>query len=87
MRAVADAGRVITAAGLDMASILGTMVLSSTLALQEYGTALAIAVLLDATIIRMLFVPATLLLAGKCNRWLPASTASPAARERRLARR
>jgi putative drug exporter of the RND superfamily len=71
MRAVADTGRVITAAGVVMAGSLGTMMLSSTLALQQYGTALATAVLLDATIIRMLFVPATLLIVGKYNWWLP----------------
>jgi putative drug exporter of the RND superfamily len=71
LRAVADTGRVITGAGLVMVGSLGTMVLSSTLALQQYGTGLATAVLLDATIIRMMFVPATLLLVGKYNWWMP----------------
>jgi RND superfamily putative drug exporter len=71
MRAVVDTGRVITSAGLVMAGSLGTMVLSSTLMLQQYGTGLATAVLLDATLVRMLFVPATLLLFGKYNWWLP----------------
>lgn len=71
LKAVVDTGRVINAAGLVMAGSLGTMVLSSTLMLQEYGTGLGLAVLLDATLIRMLFVPATLLLFGKYNWWLP----------------
>ncbi|TCO62238.1 MMPL family transporter [Actinocrispum wychmicini] len=71
MRAVVDTGRVITSAGLVMAGSLGTMVLSSTIMLQQYGTGLATAVLLDATLVRMLFVPATLLLFGKYNWWLP----------------
>ncbi|MFD5698470.1 MMPL family transporter [Streptomyces lasiicapitis] len=71
MRAVVDTGRVINAAGLVMAGSLGTMALSSTLMLQEYGAGLGLAVLLDATVIRMLFVPATLLLLRKYNWWLP----------------
>ncbi|MEI5101461.1 MMPL family transporter [Streptomyces sp. PmtG] len=54
-----------------MAGSLGTMVLSSTLMLQEYGAGLGLAVLLDATVIRMLFVPATLLLLRRYNWWLP----------------
>jgi putative drug exporter of the RND superfamily len=71
LRAVVDTGRVITGAGLVMVGSLGTMMLSSTLALQQYGAGLATAVLLDATIIRMMFVPATLLLVGKHNWWMP----------------
>ncbi|MFD9907019.1 MMPL family transporter [Streptomyces sp. NPDC059063] len=71
MKAVVDTGRVINAAGLVMAGSLGTMALSSTLMLQEYGAGLGLAVFLDATVIRMLFVPATLLLLHKYNWWLP----------------
>ncbi|QIP87293.1 MMPL family transporter [Streptomyces sp. Tu 2975] len=71
LRAVVDTGRVINAAGLVMAGSLGTMVLSSTLMLQQYGTGLGLAVLLDATVIRMLFVPATLLLLRRYNWWMP----------------
>jgi putative drug exporter of the RND superfamily len=66
---------VITGAGLVMVGSLGTMMLSSTLALQQYGAGLATAVLLDATIIRMMFVPAILLMAGKHNWWMPACAA------------
>ncbi|MEV7782920.1 MMPL family transporter [Kitasatospora sp. NPDC088351] len=69
--AVVDTGRVINAAGLVMAGSLGTMALSSTVMLQEYGAGLGLAVLLDATLIRMLFVPATLLLFRRFNWWLP----------------
>ncbi|MEV6400112.1 MMPL family transporter [Streptomyces sp. NPDC051907] len=71
LQAVVDTGRVINAAGLVMAGSLGTMALSSTLMLQEYGAGLGLAVLLDATLIRMLFVPATLLLFRKYNWWMP----------------
>ncbi|MFJ2576578.1 MMPL family transporter [Kitasatospora aureofaciens] len=76
--AVVDTGRVINAAGLVMAGSLGTMALSSTIMLQEYGAGLGLAVLLDATLIRMLFVPATLLLFRRYNWWLPSLRRTPA---------
>ncbi|MER6401827.1 MMPL family transporter [Kitasatospora sp. NPDC001603] len=79
--AVVDTGRVINAAGLVMAGSLGTMVLSSTVMLQEYGAGLGLAVLLDATLIRMLFVPATLLLFRRYNWWLPSLRRAPAVAE------
>ncbi|CCH76343.1 MMPL [Nostocoides japonicum T1-X7] len=69
--AVVDTGRVITAAGLVMAGSLGTMALSSTLMLREYGVGLGTAVLLDATLVRMLFVPASLMLLQRYNWWVP----------------
>lgn len=81
--AVVDTGRVINAAGLVMAGSLGTMALSSTVMLQEYGAGLGLAVLLDATLIRMLFVPATLLLFRRYNWWLPSLRRTP--RRRRWA--
>lgn len=71
MAAVVDTGRVITAAGLVMAGSLGTMMLSSTLMLQQYGLGLGAAVLLDATLVRMFFVPASLLLLRRYNWWMP----------------
>lgn len=70
-QAVVDTGRVITAAGLVMAGSLGTMALSSTLMLRQYGVGLGTAVLLDSTAIRMLLVPASLLLLRRYNWWLP----------------
>ncbi|MCA2211388.1 MMPL family transporter [Jidongwangia harbinensis] len=70
-RAVVDTGRVIAAAGLVMAGSLGAMMLSSTLMLQQYGLGLGTAVLLDATLIRMLLVPALLLLLRRYNWWMP----------------
>jgi RND superfamily putative drug exporter len=69
--AVVDTGRVITAAGLVMAGSLGAMTLSSTLMLRQYGTGLGFAVLLDATLVRVLLVPASLLLFRRLNWWLP----------------
>ncbi len=69
--AVVDTGRVITAAGLVMAGSLATMTLSSTLMLQQYGLGLGIAVLLDATVVRMFLVPASLLMFRRFNWWIP----------------
>ncbi|MEV8514216.1 MMPL family transporter [Dactylosporangium sp. NPDC051484] len=79
--AVVDTGRVIGAAGLVMTGSLGAMLLSSTLMLQQYGVGLGTAVLLDATLIRMLFVPALLLILKRYNWWLPGrrrATVAPA---------
>jgi RND superfamily putative drug exporter len=39
--------------------------------LKELGTGLGVAVLLDARIVRLLIVPATMRLLGDWNRWLP----------------
>ena len=69
--AVVDTGRVITAAGLVMAGSLATMMLSSTLMLQQYGLGLGLAVLLDATAVRMFLVPASLLMLTRFNWWVP----------------
>ena len=69
--AVVDTGRVITAAGLVMAGSLATMTLSSTLMLQQYGLGLGLAVLLDATAVRMFLVPASLLMLTRFNWWMP----------------
>jgi RND superfamily putative drug exporter len=54
-----------------MAGSLGAMMLSSTPMLRQYGLGLGSAVLLDATLIRMLFVPASLLVFHRFNWWLP----------------
>jgi RND superfamily putative drug exporter len=79
-QAIVDTGRVITAAGLVMSGSLGAMSLSSTLMLQQYGVGLGTAVLLDATLVRMLLVPASFLLLGTCNWWIPRWLGRPALR-------
>ena len=73
--AVADGlaltARVITAAALIMFFVFGSFVLGSEVALKLMGLGLAIAVLIDATIVRMVLVPATMELLGDWNWWLP----------------
>lgn len=69
--AVMDTGRVINGAGIIMAATLSAMMLSGTKILQAYGLALGFSVLVDATVIRMYLVPATMLLLKRYNWWFP----------------
>jgi RND superfamily putative drug exporter len=73
--AVADGlavtARVITAAALIMVVVFGSFILEADRVAKLMGTGLAVAVLLDATVVRMLLVPATMELLGDRNWWLP----------------
>ncbi len=73
--AVADGlavtARVITAAALIMVVVFGSFLLENNRVVKLMGTGLALAVLLDATIVRMVAVPATMELLGDRNWWLP----------------
>lgn len=68
---LASTARVITAAAAIMVCVFGTFVLGDLRAIKLIGLGLAVAVLLDATIVRMLLVPATMELLGDRNWWLP----------------
>lgn len=74
--AVADGltatARVITAAALIMVFVFGAFVLGWDRDLKLFGLGLAVAVFIDATIVRMVLVPATMELLGDRNWWLPA---------------
>jgi RND superfamily putative drug exporter len=63
--------RVITAAAAIMVCVFGSFVLGSTRELQLFGFGLAVAVLIDATLVRLVLVPAAMELFGKANWWLP----------------
>jgi RND superfamily putative drug exporter len=63
---------VISAAAAIMVCVFGSFVLGSSRELQLFGFGLAVAVLLDATVVRMVLVPATMELLGDRNWWLPA---------------
>ncbi len=73
--AVADGlshtARVITAAAAIMFCVFGSFIFSEGRVLKEFGLGLAAAVLIDATIVRMILVPATMELLGDANWWLP----------------
>ncbi len=68
---LAATARVITAAALIMFCVFFAFVLGDDRALKLFGFGLAIAVLIDATIVRMLLVPATMELLGDRNWWIP----------------
>jgi putative drug exporter of the RND superfamily len=74
-RGLERTGRVITAAALIMAAAFSGFVAGRVAALQQLGLGLALAVLLDATIVRSLLAPALMALVGRYNWWLPASAA------------
>ena len=63
--------RLITAAALIMVMVFGTFVLSDMRALKLIGLGLAVAVAIDASIVRIVLVPATMELLGEANWWLP----------------
>jgi RND superfamily putative drug exporter len=63
--------RVITAAALIMVFVFGSFVLNGDPTIKQFGIGLAVAVVLDATVVRCLLVPALMLLMGKVNWWMP----------------
>ncbi|WP_020548335.1 MULTISPECIES: MMPL family transporter [Streptomycetaceae] len=67
----ASTGRVITAAAAIMIVVFGAFVLSEDRMLQQFGLGLAVAILLDAVVIRCLIVPAVMRLLGRKAWWLP----------------
>ena len=68
---LASTARVITAAAAIMVVIFGSFVFEDDRITKLFGLGLAVAVLLDATVVRMLLVPATMELLGRRNWWLP----------------
>ncbi|MBV9818178.1 MAG: MMPL family transporter [Solirubrobacterales bacterium] len=63
--------RVITAAALIMVFVFGSFLLNGDPTIKEFGVGLAVAVILDATVVRCLLVPALMVLMGKVNWYLP----------------
>ena len=69
---LAATARVITAAAAIMVVVFGSFVFEDDRTGKLFGIGLALAVLLDATVVRMLLVPATMELLGDRNWWMPA---------------
>jgi RND superfamily putative drug exporter len=69
---LAATAKVITAAAAIMVVVFGSFLLEDNRTFKLMGTGLSVAVLLDATVVRMLLVPATMELLGDRNWWLPA---------------
>ncbi|MDQ3994914.1 MAG: MMPL family transporter [Actinomycetota bacterium] len=72
---LAKTGRIVTAAGMIMFAAFMGFVAGSIVGLQQFGFGLAIAILLDVTIVRALLVPSAMKLFGRWNWWLPANVA------------
>lgn len=63
--------RVITSAALIMIAVFGSFILGDERVIKEFGMGLAVAIFLDATIVRLLLVPAIMEILGTANWWLP----------------
>src|SRR5690606_3090533 len=68
---LAGTARVITAAAAIMVTVFGAFVLEDAVFLKLAGVGLATAVFVDATVVRLVLVPATMELLGDRNWWLP----------------
>ncbi|WP_328400142.1 MMPL family transporter [Streptomyces sp. NBC_00390] len=68
---LAGTGRIITSAALIMVSVFLSYLLSDDPVVKMFGIGLATAVALDATVVRGILVPSTMVLLGRANWWLP----------------
>ena len=70
-RGLASTARVITAAAAIMVVVFLSFVLGANVSVKQVGLGLAVAVLIDATLVRLVLVPAVMELLGNANWWLP----------------
>jgi RND superfamily putative drug exporter len=71
-RGLAATGRVITSGALIMVCVFLSFVTNPDPSVKMIGLGLATAIAIDATLVRMVLVPATMALLGRANWWLPA---------------
>ena len=64
-------GRIVSAAAIIMVAAFSGFVAGRVVGLQEFGLGLAVAILFDATVVRVLLVPSLMALFGRWNWWLP----------------
>jgi RND superfamily putative drug exporter len=64
-------GRVISSAALIMTAVFLSFTVSPTVVVKMLALGLAVSVILDATVVRLVLVPATMFLMGKANWWFP----------------
>ncbi len=74
-RGLQRTGRIITSAALLFVVVVGAFAFSGIVFISMIGVGLAVAVLVDATLVRALLVPATMRLLGRWNWWSPAPLA------------
>jgi RND superfamily putative drug exporter len=68
-------GRIVTAAAVIMVAAFSGFMAGSIVGLQEFGAGLAVAIFLDATVVRAVMVPSMMAIMGRYNWWLPARIA------------
>ncbi len=71
-RGLQHSGRIITSAALLIVVVFAGFAAGELLLVKQLGVGLAVAVIVDATVVRMLLVPATMTLMGRWNWWAPA---------------
>ena len=69
---IARTGRVVTAAALIMSISFAALIAANVAFMRLFGLGLTLAVLVDATLVRMVLVPAFMHVAGRWNWWAPA---------------
>jgi RND superfamily putative drug exporter len=72
--AVEATGTIITLCGAVMAAAFGSMIISDMMELKEFGFVLFLAIILDATLMRLVIVPSIMVLMKKYNWWMPFSS-------------
>lgn len=68
---LATTGRVISSAALIMTAVFLSFTASPTVVVKMLALGLAVSVILDATLVRLVLVPSTMFLLGRANWWLP----------------
>jgi RND superfamily putative drug exporter len=68
-------GRIVTAAAVIMVAAFCGFMVGSIVGLQEFGAGLAVAIFLDATVVRAVLVPSMMAVLGRYNWWLPGRVA------------
>ncbi|WP_431681702.1 MMPL family transporter [Kitasatospora sp. KL5] len=75
VRGLSATGRVISSAAAIMVAVFTGFAIDPDITVKMMGVGMAVAVLIDATIVRLVLVPATMTLLGRLNWWLPAPLA------------
>lgn len=70
-RGLASTGGVVTAAAAIMMAVFGSFILDDARLLQQFGIGLAVAIFIDAMVIRCLLVPAIMKVMGRAAWWMP----------------
>jgi RND superfamily putative drug exporter len=72
-RGLERSGRIVTSAALIVVVVAGSFAFADIVLIKALGLGMALAVALDATVVRALLVPATMRLLGRWNWWMPAA--------------